>query len=57
MTAIFKYVERSKLSIKYAIFSSMREMPFYYNFQKKKKKIAAQVESPPPLEIWKKRHK
>lgn len=53
--AIFKYVERSKLSINYAIFSSMREMPFYYNFPKRK--LAAQVESSPPLEIWKKGRK
>lgn len=47
MTVIFEYVERSKLSIKYAIFSSMREMPFYYNFPKRK--LASQVESPLPL--------
>lgn len=46
MTAIFKYVERSKLSIKYAIFSSMREMPFYYNFQKKKKNSCTGRKSP-----------
>lgn len=55
MKAIFKYVEWTKLSIKYAIVSSMREMPFYYNFPKRK--LAAQVENPPPLEIRKKRHK